>query len=268
MKKSKQTPLWRITGLGLNGISYILGTMHLKPTVNNQKSVSTYSNYIDLCKVFASEFPLNKIDPLLVSQFSLLPDNKRLTDYISKKKFDKIEKRLSKSMGMPLQSLTRMQPLMITNLIAEQLLATHQPISMDKDLWEIATQKGKELTGIETFEEQLQILKRIPIEYQVKSLLQISEKLGQYKKQLFRLAEVYETGDLQKLQQLSKKGLGGIRRFMIIERNHLMAKRIVEKAKEKSIFCAIGAGHLAGKEGVLRLLKQKGLVIKPIKIKL
>ena len=163
--------------------------------------------------------------------------------------------------------MMRMQPLMITNLIAEQLLATHQPISMDKDLWNMAEQKDKELSGIETFEEQLQILKRIPIDYQIKSLIAIIQKMDRYKKQLFRLADVYETGDIQKIQKLSKKGLGGIRRFMITDRNHIMADRIIEKAKQNSLFCAIGAGHLAGKEGVLKLLKDKGLSVKPIRIK-
>ena len=137
---------------------------------------------------------------------------------------------------------------------------------MDRDLWNVAEKKGKVLSGIETFEEQLQILKKIPIEYQIKNLLSIAQKLSAYKKQLLNMAVTYETGDIQKLSKLSKKGLGSIRKFMIQDRNHVMADRIYAKVRENSLFCAIGVGHLAGKEGVLRLLKAKGLNIKPIKV--
>ncbi len=267
LKKSKQTPLWRITGQDTKGISYLLGTMHLKPNNGTSQAIKTYYNYIDLCEVFATEFPLNEVNPVTVSQFSLFPDGKKLTDFLPEKKFNKIEKQLLKSLGMPLRSLLRMKPLMIVNLISEQLLADLQPISMDRDLWNRAEKQGKELTGIETFEEQLQILERVPIDYQIKNLISISQKLTAYKKQLLHLSEVYESGDMQKLYQLSKKGLGSIRKFMIRERNHLMADRIHEKIKDHNLFCAIGAGHLAGKDGVLRLLKLKGLSVKPIRIR-
>lgn len=266
MKKSKQTPLWRITGQETKGISYVLGTMHMKPSIDSPPMTS-FSNYIGLCEVFATEFPLHEVNPILVSQFSVLPEGKKLTDYISAKKFSKIEKQLLKSLGMPIRSLLRMQPLMIVNLINEQLLANYQPISMDRELWMTAEKQGKELTGIETFEEQLQILHKIPLEYQIRNLISIAKKLSEYKKQLLNLATVYDTGNIQKLHKLSKKGLGSIRKFMITDRNHLMAERIYTQITKKSLFCAIGAGHLAGKEGVLRLLKLRGLSVKPVKLK-
>jgi len=266
LKKKKQTPLWRITGQETKGISYVLGTMHLKPNTEKAIQTSFFYNYIDLCDVFATEFPLNEVNSALVSQFTLLPEGKKLTDYMSEKKFSKIEKQLLKSLGMPLRSLLRLQPLMVINLINEQLLAAYQPISMDRDLWNTAEKKGKVLSGIETFEEQLQILNKIPIEYQIKNLLSIAQKLSAYKKQLLNMAVTYDTGDIQKLNKLSKKGLGSIRKFMIKDRNHIMADRIYTMILEKNLFCAIGVGHLAGKEGVLRLLKLKGLSVKPVKI--
>jgi len=45
-----------------------------------------------------------------------------------------------------------------------------------------------------------------------------------------------------------------------------MTDRIIELAIKQPLFCAIGAGHLAGKSGILRLLKQQGLTIKPINL--
>ncbi|MGB0863917.1 MAG: TraB/GumN family protein [Saprospiraceae bacterium] len=37
--------------------------------------------------------------------------------------------------------------------------------------------------------------------------------------------------------------------------------------QEQTLFCAIGAGHLSGKKGVLKLLKDKGYKVKPVKLK-
>ncbi len=264
MKKNKLTPFWRISGAHLNGISYLLGTMHVKPSRKEKNWQETYLNYIDLCKVFATEFPLDKIDVTLLGKSSLLKEDQLISDLLSTSQLNKLEKKLLKSLGLPLRSLLRMKPIMIVNLVNERILADCNPISMDTSLWQAAEEKGKILKGIETFEEQLQLLERIPIKYQLKNLLSIVKNIGKYKQQLLHLGALYDAGDMQKLYKVSKKGLGPIRKFMLKDRNKIMADRIVELATEQSLFCAIGAGHLAGKYGVLRLLKQQGLTIKPI----
>lgn len=264
MKKNKLTPFWRLSGPNIRGVSYLLGTMHLKPLAPKSQWPAPYANYIDLCKVFATEFPMNEVKAGLLGEFSLLPDNQSLTDLLTEKQLKKLEKNLLKSLGLPIRSLLRMKPLLVVNLISERLLADANPISMDKDLWQVAEAKGKILKGVETFEEQLHILERIPIKYQLKNLLSIAKDIGKYKRQLLHLSEIYDAGDMQQLYKVSKKGIGPIRKFMLTDRNQVMADRIMTIASEASLFCAIGAGHLAGKKGVLRLLKQQGLTIKPI----
>ncbi len=266
MKKSKLTPFWRLSGAHLNGISYLLGTMHVKPSRKERNWQELYTGYMDLCKVFATEFPLDKVDGALLSESSLLKNEQLLSNLLSTSQHHKLEKKLQKSLGLPLRSLLRMKPIMIVNLINERILADCNPISMDTSLWQVAEEKGKILKGIETFEEQLQLLERIPIKYQLKNLLSIVKDLGKYKRQLLHLAALYDAGDIQKLYKISKKGLGPIRKFMLKDRNEVMANRIIDLATEQSLFCAIGAGHLAGKNGVLRLLKQQGITVKPINV--
>jgi uncharacterized protein YbaP (TraB family) len=45
-----------------------------------------------------------------------------------------------------------------------------------------------------------------------------------------------------------------------------MAHRLNLMVREQSLFAAIGAGHLAGEKGVLRLLKKQGLKLKAIEV--
>ena len=44
-----------------------------------------------------------------------------------------------------------------------------------------------------------------------------------------------------------------------------MANRITGMIQESSSFIAIGAGHLSGSKGVLRLLKKNGIDVRQVK---
>lgn len=57
--------------------------------------------------------------------------------------------------------------------------------------------------------------------------------------------------------------MGGMKEVLIYNRNQLMYERI-DGRREQSSFYALGAAHLAGKKGVLRLLKNAGYKIKAI----
>ena len=265
MKKKKQTLLWQISHSKLSGNSYILGTMHIKLEKNENWTVPIIEK-IKTCQAFATEFDLSKVSPKAIQQFSQLTDNQMITDFISEKKLQKLERILLKSTGLPIRSLLKFKPIFILNLLIEKMLSQAQTVSMDAELWELSAGMGKKLEGIETFEEQLAILNKIPIKHQVKSLLQAGRNIKKFRKNLLKMSRVYETGDVQKIHKVAKNGLGGIRKLIIYDRNELMANRIFEKIQEKTIFCAIGAGHLGGKKGILRLLKQKGLTLQPVVI--
>ncbi len=74
----------------------------------------------------------------------------------------------------------------------------------------------------------------------------------------------YADGEIQALYQSAKKDAKGMRKILLYRRNKLMAKRFGEIARTQSLFCAVGAGHLAGGKGMLRLLKKAGFKVKPI----
>jgi len=117
---------------------------------------------------------------------------------------------------------------------------------------------------IETFAEQMAIMEKITLEQQAKILYQTVKDFKNYRKQLKKLTDLYQSGKLQQLNKSARKGMGSLRKLLVDDRNYIMADRIAKMTVEQSTFIAIGAGHLGGKSGVLRLLKLKGMKVAPI----
>jgi uncharacterized protein len=149
--------------------------------------------------------------------------------------------------------------------LAGRMLSEEMPLSLDETLWQYARQQDKIVLGVETYAEQIAIMLSIPIEYQVKNLMGIVKNTKAYRREIKRMTKQYKEANIQQLYRSVKKSSKGLRKLLVYNRNVIMAKRISKMAKEQTICVAIGAGHLAGAKGVLRLLKQEGFTISPVK---
>ena len=263
MNKKKNSLLWKISGKDLPGDSYVFGTMHV-----SDERAFTFESFvhekIKECDAFALEFNLETANTNVTAEMMSLPDGLTLESMIRPKKFKKINKRFVRFTGYDLRQFNRSLPMQITNMMAEVVLSKDRLKSLDESLFQFAKEEEKILLGIETFEEQLEIMAKIPVESQLKSLLKTFKSFKQFRKQVLKMAELYEKADIQQLYKSSKKSAGSERKLLIYDRNKIMADRIAMMISEQTVVCAIGAAHLAGKKGVLRYLKMKGLEVKPV----
>ena len=242
--------------------SYILGTMHVRDARAFQFEHLFYDK-IQECEAFATEFNLD--DMQSQTDFTLsLPNGLQLSDVIKSKTFERISRVVEQKMGMPLIHFNALKPIIITNMLTESALSSDRLMSLDETLWRFASENGRILRGIETFEEQVEILNKMSLDEQIKGLKDLTANFSKFRKQLLRMTKLYETADIQKLYKAAKKTAKGSRRLLLYDRNEIMAQRIAEMSKEMSLCAAIGAGHLAGQKGVLRLLKNKGFKVKPV----
>jgi uncharacterized protein YbaP (TraB family) len=79
-----------------------------------------------------------------------------------------------------------------------------------------------------------------------------------------KMLEWYRRGEIRQLYQAAKRDAKGLRRVLIYDRNALMAQRFAEIARREPLFCAVGAAHLAGQKGMLRLLKRDGFRVEAV----
>lgn len=261
----KESLLWKLEGEGLPSPSYLFGTMHVRDGRAFQQ-LGKVHEAIAACDGFAAEFHLEEIEPGIQADIMQLPEDQCISDLIPKKKFERYRKVLLKSTGLDLQKFDRMIPFIIVNFATESLLAQDMPEPLDQHLWNFAKNQGKSLHGIETFQEQMAVLKKITLEQQLKMLQGLCKNIGRFRQYLRRLAELYEASEVQQLYKMVKKNSKGMRALMLYRRNEVMAERIFELVQEQRLFAAIGAAHLGGGKGVLRLLKHRGIKVTPIKI--
>jgi uncharacterized protein YbaP (TraB family) len=264
MSHSKNSLLWRVSKPGLPD-SYLFGTMH----VRDQRAfryLPIVKENILTCDIYAAELNLDEIDQQIMAEAMDLDDDVRLSDLLKSKVYKRLERLFFAQTGFPLEYFEGSQPIMITNLLTESVLAKDAPHSLDATLWKFARENDKITIGIETFEEQLVIMDKISLDYQVKGLSEMVRNFKKFKKQLRELTELYQSGALRKLYKRTKKQAGPLRKLMIYNRNFIMAERIAQFANEKSIFVAVGAGHLEGSKGILRLLKMEGFKCSPVKM--
>ncbi len=267
MKNNKNSLVWQITPQNTEGgknTSYIIGTMHIRDARAFQFEHLFYEKILS-CEAFATEFNLDDIQNN--TDFTLaLPDGLQLNKLIKPKTFDKISRVIEQKMGVPLAHFDNLKPIIVTNMLTESVLSSDRLMSLDETLWRFAAENGRVLRGIETFEEQVDILNKMSLEEQIKGLKDLASNFSKFRKQLLNMTRLYEQADIQKLYKAAKKSAKSNRRLLLYDRNHIMAQRIANMSKEMSLCTAIGAGHLAGQKGVLNLLKKMGFEVKPVYI--
>lgn len=265
MKVNRKTLLWKISGDDLPGNSYVFGTMHVKDERVFRRLTAVY-DAMEHCNAYAAEFDLQEagegIDPRLFA----LPAGVSLDQLMPVKKYEKLRRVLRKMLQINIDLLKYNRPLLLANFIEEGLLANNMPYSLDEHLWKYADGLGKSRAGIETLLEQLQVLQQIPIANQLQGLLSTVRNFSRYRRHLLKMAEWYGEGDIYKLYQSTRRGTHGLRRLLLYDRNALMADRIAALVRQQPTFCAIGAAHLAGQKGVLRLLKLNGFHLQPLSL--
>lgn len=255
--------LYKLKLKGQKRPSYLFGTMHLQ-----NEAAFTYKEIvqekINECDAFATEFRLDDADPEKMTEYMNLPQGLLLENLLSSKKFTAIDAFLQEKLNLPLIAFNQSKPLVISNLITASIFQNDMDLALDVYLYQYAKMQGKMLLGIETFDEQMEVLQKIPLDTQVKSLKKLIKNFDAHRIEMSEVAQLYSDGDTKKLYKITKKSAKGFRKVMLYDRNSIMSERIVDLMKKQSTCLAIGAAHLEGQKGVLKLLKRAGVKIKKI----
>jgi uncharacterized protein len=148
------------------------------------------------------------------------------------------------------------------------------PFAQDNLLMTKSEDLGKEIIGLEDTQEHFGVMDSFSRDEQLTMLRAVLKRSSEQKERDFEsLMAAYLAGDGNKVAALDDKITGGMlppalwrkmRSMLLDARNVVMAQRIVEEAEQKSVFVAVGASHLAGKDGLIARLKEAGYKLSPI----
>ena len=220
-------------------------------------------SYLQQTSILLLETPLEEGQGLGMSdlQFS---NGLSLDLFFRPNQFEKIRKFIAKKYNIDINKMLHFKPLALIQMLQQAENSGKGSIFPEMILHEMASEEGMPVEGLETVEFQFDLLTNTAIEEQIRSLKSFVRNPVAQKKHLAKLTRTYKSQDLPALHKMIRKQSGGIRKTYLFDRNKSMATNLVKYLKEGSVFCAVGAGHLWGGKGMLRLVKQAGFSLDPI----
>jgi len=264
--------LWRISGNELKAPSYLYGTIHLIPAEKFFLPEGTEAA-MDTAEVLFLEVDMTMMeDPttqLKIMQGSFMKDNMSLSDLLTEEEYSLVKSHF-KEMGIPIFFLERLKPIFLTvfadgsinpNSIQE---GTHKVYELE--FTEMAEKQEMEVKGLESFEFQLNLMDSIPYKDQAKMLLESIRGVQEEQMNYDSLVNLYLSQDLTAMLNRTEEDqdLGESESLLLDDRNENWIPEMEKSMKRSSCFFAVGAAHLAGPNGVIRLLEQKGYTLNPV----
>lgn len=242
--------------------SYLFGTMHTDDPRVVQLPMPVQQAF-DRARSVTLEVELDPQSLIGLATALLLVDGSTLESWIGGKLYKRTVQAMG-ALGMPEAVVNKMKPWAVA--VTLMTPPNQSGLVLDQVLYQQAVTSGKKIVGLETVAEQMALFDELTRNDQIALLRDTLDNLPEIARMLDDLQAAYLARDLKQLvvineasmqsgnQQLAKN----FNQKVIIDRNHLMAERMQSSLHEGNHFIAVGALHLPGKEGLLKLLSAQG----------
>lgn len=271
--------LWKVSGNGLGRPSYIFGTHHMAPATMIDQ-IKGMDEAISGCDIVVGEvekdslmspevqarMAQNMIAPLDSTLDKLLtPDDYRIVEKVFDKYFG--------AMGVKLSQMKSLKPSAISTQMQAMQALKYFPNFDATNLIDVAVQQrandaGRPSVGLESVQEQIDLLFNGPLTEQAKGLVESCKQDEFFQVQSAALVDAYMSQNLDKIfTVMTDATMGGSEEAMdalIYNRNRAWTAKLVEMMPERACLVCVGAGHLPGDQGLIQLLRNEGFTVEPV----
>jgi uncharacterized protein YbaP (TraB family) len=263
-----KTLLFEISGNGLAEPSYLFGTMHIL-CASDAKLSSNLKKIIKDCKEIYFEIDMDNMAELMgAMKYLRMNDGVKISDLLTPREYERVKDYFEKNKALlPFSMMNRFKPYFVSSLIGEKMMTCEKKNGMEEMIMRESKQYDKKIKGLETTEFQASIFDSIPYNKQAKDLLAYIDSIDNYRQITLEMVDVYREQDLDRMDSLMKKSDPGMESYMdllLYNRNRRWVTLMPDVMKEGSVLFAVGAGHLPGDQGVIKLLQNKGYKVKPM----
>ncbi len=260
------TLLWEVSGNGLKVPTYLFGTFHMLC-----KSDIVFSSQLQQALAYSKQvyFEMDLDDPknTLGAVFFMNMKNSTLKDLYTVKEYQKVKSYFKDTLGMGLELLQKWKPSLLEAMLYPRMMPCKNASGVELELMDIAVKQKKEILGLETIEFQTSVFDSIPYQIQANALLKTIDSIAAYKVYFEKMVQVYKNQQIEKLQEIISdttfsEGLNND--IMLKNRNQNWVIQLQKIMPLNNVFVAVGAAHLFGKDGLIKLFLSKGYTVTPL----
>ena len=278
--------LYRISGNGLESPSYIVGTYHLAPA-SFADSIPGMSEAIENTQQVCGELDMMDAfkpeNAARLMQSQMLPEGVTLSSLLTAEERTRLNALLLEVLGTNLDDeayaaqVEHVNPVTLSTTLslAEYIKKTQSfnPMELlDNYFQTLALQNGKSVKGFETVDFQMSVLYGSELPKQVEDLMCLVDHFEEASELVDRITSAYFSQNFQQLESVLEEEMEGScaaspeeEANLLDNRNHNWIKIMPDMMSEKPTLFAVGAGHLCGEQGVLKLLQGLGYTVEGMK---
>ena len=259
--------LWRVSSQSCD--VYLLGSIHLlKP--EHYPLAGVIEDAFAGADAVVFELDLDTTETPEAQQVMLsagmYKDGRTLKSVLDDGTYTRLATKLTElGMDMNTAQLQMFKPWTVMLMIAViemQRLGFQPELGVDRHFYDRAKAAGKEIIGLETFEEQIRLFDVLTEGQQDALILQMLDDMEVFDEEFDRILAAWRTGDAGQIEATLLKSFEvypDIFDSFISERNRKWLERIEAfLGQDKTYLVVVGAGHLVGDVGLVKLLDEKG----------
>lgn len=268
--------LWKIEHKDLKDPSYLFGTIHMIPQEDFFLPAGLEEAF-DKTERVVFEIDMDDMSDMgsLMGMMSglMMKDGMTLKKLLSPAEYEEVSAYFE-AMGMPMFLLGNVKPMFLSMLAEVNLdpaaMQSDDIVSYEMALYDKANESSKQVGGLETMAYQMSLFDSIPYSDQALMLLDAVRGTNQESDMFEETVELYK---LQKIEamvamvgDLENSGDANYEDVLLNNRNRNWIPVMKKKMSKGPVFFAVGAGHLGGQQGVIRLLRKEGYTLSPVSV--
>ncbi len=259
--------LWEISGEGLESPSYLYGTIHA--TCDATLDANTLKALDETKQLYLEIDMDDKEMPMQMMKYMKMNNDEKLSTLVSEEDFIIIDSFLKDNVSMSAKMLDTFKPFMVSAMLLPKMLDCEFK-SVEGELMRVTKEQNEEVYGLEKVEDQMKVFDAIPYQEQANELLKTAKNgLEKDKLEFQKMMNVYKKKDIEELLRMmdasDNKITADNKGVLLNNRNKNWIPIIIKTAKEMPTFFGVGAAHLAGDEGVIKLLRKAGYKVVAVK---
>lgn len=273
-QEARRPLLWKVADA--DSAVYLLGSFHLLKADDYPLPVEVDRAFDDSASL------LFEIDPAAMSapgslavmqKYMAYEEGKSLSTVLPKPTLDKLSTLVSAG-GGSVQALEHSEPWAVSLglvLGVTRAMGFRQELGLDRKLMARASEAGKPAAGLETVEDQMRAMDRVPHAEQAQGMDEFLSDPQKAIRQMNDMHAWWRGGDVERLDREMRAEMASKTpesyRLLNVERNRAwlpqVEKRLSESKKDNTLV-VVGALHLLGSDGLVEQLRAKGYTVERV----